>query len=256
MLSKYEYYLNEAPLVYFKCLRKYEASLVDEDTELTMAPNSLMNVTSNTTVSSIMNLKNKRPRSAASSIKDKKIERGDKAFVFKTMLPEDFEPTPYTVICGRGRKCADAIGNRRLQVIAQMFIAKYSQARKKEEKTLIVTDILEIVRDAAPEARFAFVRECKENGRWYEVENIHAREKVGTVLRDCLHSKYRSSTKSKLARRKQRKAIQANQDFFARSPMASSFLQPYGTCVVPTVFSTDEESVLSGEELEMDSIFA
>ncbi|KAG7353211.1 hypothetical protein IV203_009260 [Nitzschia inconspicua] len=121
----------------------------------------------------------------------------------KTLLPEGFEPTPYSVICGRGRKCTSAIGNRRLQIIAQMFIGKYSQLSRKEDKTEIVSEILRMVQDACPDERFAFIK--YHDGRWWEVETLIAREKIGAVLRDCLHSKYRSSTKSKLERRRAKK---------------------------------------------------
>jgi hypothetical protein len=121
----------------------------------------------------------------------------------KTLLPEGFVPAPYSVVCGRGTKCSHAVGNRRLQVIATMFINKYSLADKKEDKTEIVTEILKIVKDGCPEERFAFVR--YHEGRWWEVETLIAREKIGAVLRDCLHSKYRSSTKSKLERRRAQK---------------------------------------------------
>lgn len=121
----------------------------------------------------------------------------------KTLLPEDFVPTPYSVVCGRGRKCTAAVGNRRLQVIATMFIPKYSLCRRKEEKTEIVSQILTMVKSACPDERFAFVR--FHNGRWWEVETLIAREKIGAVLRDCLHDKYRSSTKSKLERRRLQK---------------------------------------------------
>jgi hypothetical protein len=81
-----------------------------------------------------------------------------------------------------------------------MFVGKYSQLSRKEEKTEIVSEILKMVKDACPDERFAFVQ--YHDGRWWEVETLIAREKIGAVLRDCLHSKYRSSTKSKLERRK------------------------------------------------------
>mmetsp|Transcript_3936 Transcript_3936/g.9565 ORF Transcript_3936/g.9565 Transcript_3936/m.9565 type:complete len:299 (-) Transcript_3936:3892-4788(-) len=121
----------------------------------------------------------------------------------KQMLPEDFVPTPYTVVCGRGRKCTTAVGNRRLQVIATMFIPKYSQCRRKEDKTEIVSQILAMVKSACPDEGHAFVK--YHEGRWWEVETLIAREKIGAVLRDCLHDKYRSSTKSKLERRRLQK---------------------------------------------------
>lgn len=118
-------------------------------------------------------------------------------------LPEDFVPAPYTVVCGRGKKCAENVGNRRLQVIAQMYIGRYSLATRKEDKSLIVTEILNVVKDACPDKSVAFVRFAE--GRWLTADTLCAREKIGTVLRDSLHSKYKSSTKSKLQRRKKRK---------------------------------------------------
>jgi hypothetical protein len=117
------------------------------------------------------------------------------------MLPRGFEPSPYSVVCGRGRKSSEAFGNRRLNVIASLYVKRYSNATRKEEKSGIVTEILEVIRSACPDSRHAFVKQI--NGKWWSVQNLHAREKVGTVLRDCLHSKYKSSTKSKLAKRSQ-----------------------------------------------------
>ena len=117
-----------------------------------------------------------------SSISDNQVRRissFEKAHC-KAILPEDFKPTPYSVICGRGRKVSQAIGNRRLQVIAQMFITRYAQSSRKEEKSKIVSDILEMVRDAAQDKRYAFIRYY--DGRWWEVEPIQARGKFLKLL--------------------------------------------------------------------------
>ena len=115
-------------------------------------------------------------------------------------LPIEFTPTPYSVICGRGKVCTDAIGNRRLKIIASMFLDKYAAANTREEKSVIVTEIMDIVEDACPDKNAAFIR--YNEGRWWRVESMAAREKVGALLRDCLHSKYRSSSKSKQAKRR------------------------------------------------------
>jgi hypothetical protein len=151
-------------------------------------------------------------------------EPGEENLRCKSLLPEGFVPTPYSVVCGRGTKCTKAVGNRRLQVIATMFIHKYSMANKKDDKTEIVTEVLKMVKDACPDDRFAFVR--YHEGRWWEVETLIAREKIGAVLRDCLHSKYRSSTKSKLERRRaqkrrHRESLPGSEGF--------SMLTPYGS---------------------------
>lgn len=118
-----------------------------------------------------------------------------------TELPQDFVPTPYTVHIGRGKMCSDATGNRRLKVIVDSFLGEYKKASNKMEKSVIVSKIVDIIHDACPVG--AFVKFQK--GKWWEVGDYAAREKVGSMLRDALSEKYRSSSKAKLARRKQAK---------------------------------------------------
>ncbi|CAJ1967618.1 unnamed protein product [Cylindrotheca closterium] len=117
-----------------------------------------------------------------------------------TELPEGFVPLPYTVHIGRGRVCSEATGNRRLKVIVDSFLQDYQKAKTKIEKSVIVSKIVDIVYDACGSAG-AFVK--YQGGKWLEVGDYAAREKVGSMLRDALSEKYRSSSKAKLARRKQ-----------------------------------------------------
>lgn len=116
----------------------------------------------------------------------------------KSPLPEDFVPQPYSVHIGRGKICAEATGNRRLRVIASSFLEEYKAASTKIEKSVIVSKIVDVIQDACPVG--AFVK--YQDGRWWEVGDFTAREKVGSMLRDYLSDKYRSSSKAKLARRK------------------------------------------------------
>jgi hypothetical protein len=117
----------------------------------------------------------------------------------KTRLPDDFEPFPYSVLIGRGKTCAEATGNKRLKVIASTFLDEYSQAAESRiDKSIIVSKIVDMIRDATPQG--AFVKQ--EDGIWWEVSDHVARERVGSMLRDMLHEQYRSSSKSKLAKRK------------------------------------------------------
>ena len=133
----------------------------------------------------------------------------------KAILPEDFTPSPYSVICGRGEYIfRDAIGNRRLAVFASMFLSRYSKASCKEEKTGIVSEIMETVKSACPDPSGAFIKYW--NGRWWEVDVITARKKIGVILRNFLHDKYKSSLKSKLERRRQCKALQEKPIPFAQ----------------------------------------
>jgi hypothetical protein len=125
----------------------------------------------------------------------------------KNMLPEDFAPGPHSVICGRGKACANAAGNRRLKTIVDSHLKPYSEAKTKLEKSEIVSTIVNVVKQATSVGAFVKL----EGGRYWEVEDSVSREKVGCMLRDCLHSQYRSSTKSKLARRRQHRVNEANQ---------------------------------------------
>lgn len=106
-------------------------------------------------------------------------------------------------MCGRGKACSTAEGNRRLKMIVTQYLKLYSEARNKLDKSAIVSRIVNVVKQAASEG--AFVK--FEQGRWWQVEDGPAREKVGCIFRDCLHTQYRSSTKAKLARRRARKVV-------------------------------------------------
>jgi hypothetical protein len=164
--------------------------------------------------------------SAATTAKTKHIQ-----------LAADFEPSSYSVICGkcyntkktrqwrrplgpvaymqsvrshsnlhylsssnhlsgRGKQNFNHVGNRRFRIIAGMFLERYSAATSKQERSTIVAEILAMVRHAG--GNF-----CKvQGGHWWEVAKAVAREKVGALMRDCLHTQYRSSTKAKVARKK------------------------------------------------------
>ena len=123
----------------------------------------------------------------------------------RTPLPPDFFPLPYSVIIGRGKLGTHNVGNRRLRILASTFVSKYSQARSKVEKTTTVSQIVEIIQEACPVG--AFIKLA--NGQWWEVDDHTAREKVGYVLRDLLDTKYRSSSKSKVARRRSQQLANA-----------------------------------------------
>jgi hypothetical protein len=117
----------------------------------------------------------------------------------RILLSTDFEPSCYSVICGRGKECFDSIGNRRFRVIVSLFIAQYSASRSKLAKSIIVSNIVDTIRSAGG----GFVK--FEDGAWWEVSDANAREKVGALIRDYLYTKYKSAAKSKMARRKARR---------------------------------------------------
>lgn len=128
-------------------------------------------------------------------------------------LPSDFEPSDYTVIIGRGKKIRETTGNCRLRVIASTFLPQYSQnQRNKPMKTILVNKVIDIIKLACAESkcdsdqRIAFVRQTKE-GQWFEVDDSVAREKVGYVFRDLLADRYESSSKSKIAKKMEKRRL-------------------------------------------------
>lgn len=86
-----------------------------------------------------------------------------------------------------------------------------------------------MIREACPVGAFVTF----ENGRWWEVSERTSREKVGSLFRDCLAGKYKSSAQNKIAQRKvkreankkQRKQQQDEGNDLAVAPeLVASFL--------------------------------
>ena len=160
------------------------------------------------------------------------------------LLPEYFQPSPYSVIVGRSKEHKGCTGNLRLRELAKSYVSKYATAKLKIEKSLVVTDLITTIENACRRpttttatttttedtkvtnpsdvqggcygedvavsgtaAIGAFIR--FDQGRWWEVDDNTAREKVGYVLRELmteqgLHT-YKSSSKAKTASRRRRK---------------------------------------------------
>jgi hypothetical protein len=114
----------------------------------------------------------------------------------RSQLGVDFQPSKYSVICGRGKSSYDHTGNHHLRTLTSKFAADYSKASRKLKKSAIVANIVAVIRKIG--GRF-----CKyEKGAWFEVGDHFAREKVSAMFRDMLHTQYRSSAKAKTARRR------------------------------------------------------
>ena len=129
---------------------------------------------------------------------DASSSNNNKAPVAVRYLPEDYEPTQYDVLCGRGRKCYVHAGNRNMRDIVQANLAKYSASSSKMEKGHIISLVYEEICEQAGIGGFI---KNDEQGRWYDVGEFLAREKVSQAFRDSLQEKYKSSTASKKKRR-------------------------------------------------------
>lgn len=125
----------------------------------------------------------------------------------KVLLPPDFEPSSYSIICGNKRKFFNSPGNARLRVLVESFIPQFSKADGKLEKGAVVTKVMDMVREACPVGAFV----AYEKGRWWQVSERTSREKVGSLFRDFLSDKYKSSAQNKIARRKTKRAEKRQQ---------------------------------------------
>jgi hypothetical protein len=113
-----------------------------------------------------------------------------------TQLRVVFQPSEYSVLCGRGKESFNHAGNRRFRILAGMYIERYSQAGTKAAKSDIVSEMIAVIHTAG--GNF-----CKnESDAWVEIADHKAREKVSGLMRDLLHTQYRSSAKAKVGRRK------------------------------------------------------
>jgi hypothetical protein len=108
----------------------------------------------------------------------------------RSQLGADFQPSLFSVICGRGKDSYDHAGNHHFRELASMFVARYARAGNKAEKSEIVSEMVEMIHQA--DGMF-----CKfEKGAWYEVGNQCAREKASALLRGMLY-KRRSFSQAK-----------------------------------------------------------
>jgi len=133
------------------------------------------------------------------------------------MIPAHFKPNHYTVRCGRGNDCFNSVGNRRLRILVEIHLERYSLAIAKSEKSRIVSKVFDTVHDAGG----SFVKQ--DRGTWYKVGDAAAREKVGAMFRDRLHMQYRSSTKCKTARRRAKRLQKCLKDDDCTLSTVSSF---------------------------------
>ena len=104
----------------------------------------------------------------------------------------------YSVVIGREKACRNAMGNKRLNVLANNVLSQYTDATSRKEKSRIVSYLVEAVHASGGN----FVRFV--DGQFKVASRAASREKVGVVLRDLASDKYRSSTKSKVIARRQR----------------------------------------------------
>jgi len=120
----------------------------------------------------------------------------------RNILPEDFEPNEHSVLCGRGNEYTNFVGNQWFRTLVTERLQRYSQARSRAEKSNIVQEVFNEVRNSGG----IFARFDQKEGVWFEVRDGEARDKVGSQFREFLHSQYKSSSKAKTAKKKAKRS--------------------------------------------------
>ena len=63
-------------------------------------------------------------------------------FSGQKLLPSDFKPSPFSVICGRGKECYASVGNLKLREVVLLCLPNYSKAVRKKEKSDVVKSVM------------------------------------------------------------------------------------------------------------------
>jgi len=114
-----------------------------------------------------------------------------------SLLPEHYQPSDYDVVCGRGKGSYNRPGNKRFRAIVRQHIPEYQATKTKFDKSSVLYKIINCVKNQENgNARFVSCRK----GRYYEITDDKAREKVGHCLRETIalleQQQSRSSTDS------------------------------------------------------------
>ncbi len=140
----------------------------------------------------------------------------------RSQLGDDFTPSRFSVICGRGKDSYDHVGNHHFRELASMFAARYSRAGSKADKSEIVSEMVGMIHQA--EGTF-----CKyEKGVWYKVDDCYAREKAGALLRDMVHAQQQAPpAKAKKGEEDQGQACPSEDSEANQNPNPKPTERPY-----------------------------
>ena len=109
-------------------------------------------------------------------------------------MPASYSPGANDIICGRRTKQSQAhAGNIRFKDLIRSNIQNYQMASTMASKSLVIISIVDTIRDAAN--RGYLVKEDKSTGRWIDIGDRHAREKVGFAIRDLIKAKKKSQAR-------------------------------------------------------------
>jgi hypothetical protein len=145
-----------------------------------------------------------------------------------------FLPGEHSIIIGRGRLVKNHTANKKFEKMIARIAPKYQGANCKSEKGNILSQLIDEIHAAGPDA--GFVKKDPVTGRWTLVEESLARTTAAQAIRNYLHGDYRSSKQFKQKRRIQ----QIRAGLIPTS--GSNGFKSTTTCISPDA-SDDESSV-------------
>lgn len=111
-------------------------------------------------------------------------------------------PGKFDVLCGQSRICANHTGNRRFQIVLDIYAPKYDAATSKQEKMTFTKEIV-----AGIEASGGRFLKYKD-GLWQEISTVTARDKVSHALR----TKVTSWKRQQQQQQQQQQALEKGSD--------------------------------------------
>lgn len=100
-------------------------------------------------------------------------------------------PGKFDVLCGQSRICASHTGNRRFQVVLDIFAPRYDAATSKQEKMTMTKEIVASIQQAG--GRFLKYKD----GQWEEISDVTARDKTSHAIRTKVTSWKRQQQEKK-----------------------------------------------------------
>lgn len=154
-----------------------------------------------------------------------------------TLLHPGFRPGENDVICAKGKRSYNHIGNQSFRALAKMHAKDFDKATSKSSKGKVVTLIVNTIHSHGGD----FVKEV--NGNWYRVTERMAREKVGSEFRNILHTKYSSSTKAKARARNNQQEQRRCQQRRSASTKKNKRKSPSTTATPSSIVVSPESSL-------------
>ena len=129
----------------------------------------------------------------------------EKLNINKSFLPENYVPSEFDVLCGRGVECFRHSGNATFRQTVDDSVSLYATALSKQ-KSIVVLDVIKQARSKSSEPA-KFIRLCLQKSCWYEITEETVRQKVAQTLREALIQRDPEKRALKNKKRAKKRAI-------------------------------------------------